>query len=250
LSVFATLNAIAYHLTESHHKCGGGEGDHMAKKVRNTKSGSSDSPSKKQSKRDKLAHRSTSPRRKHQESTRNRPSEPPARVRRAQRKRKSSTSKQSLLTSHRIERAEGVIADLLGNPSLSFTAATRKREVDPRWVLKHLGSKFRKDSSGRIKVKAINRRYKTLYKPTATPGASIPVVTKNKRERRLLGKWMGALNAAGRNHWSKMTKFPKGQKVGGVLLETDPNEVQAILLALAEEESPYEGLYRTIARPS
>ena len=61
---------------------------------------------------------------------------------------------------------------------------------------------------------------------------------------------MAALNAAGRDHWSKMMKFPKGQKVGGILLETDPNEVQAILLALAEEESPYEGLYRRIARPS
>jgi len=147
-------------------------------------------------------------------------------------------------------RAEGVVADMLGDPSLSFAAATRKRNVDRRWILKHLGSKFRKDSSGRIRVKAVNRRYKTLYKPTATPGVSIPVVTKNKRERRLLGKWMGALNAAGRNHWSEIMKFPKEQKVGGILLETDPNEVQAILLALAEEESPYEGLYRTIARPS
>ena len=95
-----------------------------------------------------------------------------------------------------------------------------------------------------------NQRHKTLYKPTAIPGVHDPVVTKNKRERRLLGKWMAALNAAGRNDWSKMSKFPKQQLVGGVLLETDPNEVQAILLALAEEESPYEGLYRAIARPS
>jgi len=167
-----------------------------------------------------------------------------------QSRRKSSASKQSILTSRRIERAEGVVADMLGDPSLSFTAATRKRNVDARWVLKHLGPKFRKDSSGRIRAKVSNRRHKTLYKPTAAPGVSIPVVTKNKRERQLLGKWMAALNAAGRDDWSTMSKFPKQQLIGGILLETDPSEVQAILLALAEEESPYEGLYRRIARPS
>jgi hypothetical protein len=223
----------------------------MAKKVRKSKSGSSDSLSKKKTGRS-LARLSSSSRNKNQQPVRNRPFQAPAITRRTQResKSKSLASKQSILTSHRIERAEGVVADLLGNPSLSFTAATRKRKVDPRWVLKHLGSKFRKDSSGRIRAKAINKRHRTLYKPTATPGVSIPVVTKSKRERRLLGKWMAALNAASRNHWSKMTKFPKGQKVGGVLLETDPNEVQAIALALAEEESPFEGLYRTIVRRS
>jgi hypothetical protein len=222
----------------------------MAKKVRKSKSGLSDSLSKKQSMGRELARLSSSTRNKNQELLRDRPFQAPATMRRrAQPEWKSLASKQSI-ASHRIERAEGVVADMLGNPSLSFTAATRKRSVDARWVLKHLGSKFRKDSSGRIRAKAINRRHKTLYKPTATPGVSIPVVTKNKQERRLLGKWMSALNAAGRNHWFKMMKFPKWQKVGGVLLETDPKEVQSILLALAEEESPYEGLYRRIVRPS
>jgi hypothetical protein len=218
----------------------------MAKKVRNNKSDSSDSLSTGRT----LARLSTSTRKKNKQSIRDRPFQARSIIRRAQPGRKSFVSKQSILTSHRTERAEGVVADMLGNPSLSFTAATRKRNVDARWVLKHVGSKFRKDSSGRIRAKVSNRRHKTLYKPTATPGVSIPVVTKNKRERRLLGKWMAALNAAGRNHWSKMMKFPKGQKVGGIFLETDPNEVQAILLALAEEESPFEGLYRRVARPS
>ena len=222
----------------------------MAKKVRNNKSRSSDSLSKKQSKGRSFAQLSTSSRNKNQQSKRDRPSQARSIVRRAQRRKKSSASKQSILTSHRMERGEAVVADMLGNPSLSFTAATRKHKVDPRWLQKHLGWKFQKDSSGRIRAKVSNQRHKTLYKPTAIPGVHDPVVTKNKRERRLLGKWMAALNAAGRNDWSKMSKFPKQQLVGGVLLETDPNEVQAILLALAEEESPYEGLYRTTARPS
>ena len=149
----------------------------------------------------------------------------------------------------RMKRSELVVADRLANPSLSFTAATRKRKVDPRWVLKHRGSKFRKDSSGRIRAKVRKARHKTLYKPTSTPGVSVPVVTKNRGERLLLGQWMAALNDAGRNDWSKMMRFPKEQMVGGILLETDPNEVQAILRALAEEESPFEGLYRTTVRP-
>jgi len=153
-----------------------------------------------------------------------------------------------LTREQRLERGERVLATMLHDPSLSFTATARKHKVDPRWVLKHLGWKFRKDSSGRIRAKVRNSRYKTLYKPTSTPGVSVPVVTKNKGERQQLGQWMAALNAARSNHWSRMARFPKGQYIGGVLLETDPKEVQEILLALAEQESPFEGLYRTIVR--
>ncbi len=156
----------------------------------------------------------------------------------------------STRSSQRLELGKRVIADMLGDPSLSFTAASRKWKVDSRWVRQHFSSDLRKDSSGRIRAKVRNPRHKTLYKPTATPGESIPVVTKSKRERRLLGQWMAALNAAGRGDWSKMRKFPKRKRIGGVLLETNPEDVQAILTALAEEESPFEGLYRATVRPS
>jgi hypothetical protein len=47
-----------------------------------------------------------------------------------------------------------------------------------------------------------------------------------------------------------MKKFPRRQVIGGVRLATGPKEVQRILTALAEEESPFEGLYRTIVRRS
>ncbi len=168
---------------------------------------------------------------------------------RKQRGRKPSADKQPTRSSQLFERGKRLVADMRGDPSLSFSSASRKWKLDSRWVRKNLGSEFEKDASGRVRVKVRNPRHKTLYKLTATPGVSVPVVTKSKRERRLLGKWMAALNAAGRNDWSKMRRFPKEQRVGGVLLETDPNEVQEILKALAEEESPYEGLYRAIARP-
>jgi hypothetical protein len=172
------------------------------------------------------------------------------RVGQKQRERKSIGAEQSIRASLRLQRGERVVKDMLRDPLLSFTAAARKRKVDPRWVLKHLGSKFEKDSSGRIRVEVHNARHKTLYKPTDTPGVSIPVITKNKRERQLLGNWMAAVDAAGRGDWSKMRRFPKRKRIGGILLETDSEEVQAILRALAEEESPFEGLYRAIVRPS
>lgn len=69
-------------------------------------------------------------------------------------------------------------------------------------------------------------------------------------ERRLVGRWMKALNAAGRGDFSQMDKFPRNKSIGGVRLPTNRTEVQRILEALAEKESPYERLYRTLARPS
>jgi hypothetical protein len=148
------------------------------------------------------------------------------------------------------EQGQRAIADMLGDPSLSFTAAARKWKVDRRWLRQNFGSDLQKDSSGRVKAKVRNPRYKTLYKPTAIPGMPVPVLTKSKRERLELGEWMAALNEAGRDDWSRIRKFPKGKRIGGVLLETDPKEVQAILEAIADEESPFEALYRAVARPS
>jgi len=151
--------------------------------------------------------------------------------------------------SQRVERGQRAIADMLGDSSLSFSSAARKWKLDRRWLREHFGSDLKKDSSGRIRAKVRNSRHKVLYKATATPGMPIPVVTKSKRERLLLGEWMAALNEAGRNYWSRIRKFPKGKRIGGVLLETDPTEIQQILEALADEESPFEALYRAVARP-
>jgi hypothetical protein len=147
-------------------------------------------------------------------------------------------------------RARQVLTDMLHDPSLTFTRAAHKRRIDPRTVLKHLRSGFRKDSSGRIKARAVTRNRKTLFVPWFEPGEVIPVPTRSKQERFLLGRWMAALNAAGRNDFSKMDKFPKNKRIGGILLPTKRAEVQQILVSLAEQESPFEGLYRTIVRRS
>jgi hypothetical protein len=164
--------------------------------------------------------------------------------------KKQSSRKRVSRTPPAQKRAEQVYSDMLRKPSLSFAQAARKRKVDRRTVLHHYGSDFEKDSSGRIKARPSGQKQQTLFIPGFEAGQEIPVPTKNASERRFVGRWMKALNAAGRNDFSQMDKFPRNKSIGGVRLPTNRNEVQRILKALAEKESPYEGLYRTLARPS
>ena len=142
------------------------------------------------------------------------------------------------------------MADMAADSSLAFTPTAHKRGLDPRWVLREFGSQLEKDSSGRIRAKVRSRRRKTLYIPTATPDVRTPVATRNQRERKKVGKWMAAINAARGGNFSKMKKLPRRLVIGGVRLETSPKKVQEILVAMAEQESPFEGLYRAMGRPS
>jgi hypothetical protein len=164
--------------------------------------------------------------------------------------KKKSSRKSSPRKSSIYKRASLVQQDMLRNPSLSFARALRRRKIDGRTVLHHFESDFEKDSSGRIKARSIGRRRQTLFIPGPEPSQDIPVPTKNASERRLVGRWMKSLNAAGRNDFSQMDKFPRNKSIGGVRLPTNRTEVQRILKALAEKESPFERLYRTLARPS
>ena len=163
-------------------------------------------------------------------------------------KRRKSSKSSHQLSTHK--RASLVRGDMLRDSSLSLTRAARRRKVDPRSVLKHFPTDFQKNSSGRLNVRRNYRSRETLYIPWFEPGEKIPVHTKNARERRFLGRWMAALNVAGRGDFSKMQKFPRDLTIGGVSIPTKKNEIQRILHSLAEAESPFEGLYRTLARPS
>lgn len=147
-------------------------------------------------------------------------------------------------------RAHQVETDMIDDPLLAFTRAAHRRRIDPRTVLKHLPGRFQKDSSGRIKARAVTGRRKILYIPWFKPGEVMPVPTKSKAERLLVGRWMTALNAARDGHFSKIDNFPKDTVIGGVRLPTRRTEIQQILKSLADRESPFEGLYCTIARRS
>jgi hypothetical protein len=139
---------------------------------------------------------------------------------------------------------------MLKDPSLSLTRASRRRQIDPRTARNYKPRWFRKDPSGRIRAYAVPRRQKILYIPWFEPGEVMPVPTKNKEERLVLGRWMAALNAAKHGDFSQIDKFPKNKRIGGVLLPTKHADIQRILRSLAEQESPFEGLYRTIVRRS
>ena len=178
----------------------------------------------------------------------------PAKNQRSARKQRSTKPiadkrAQSLDRLRRLKAGKRLVADITANPSLVFTPTAHKRGLDPRWVLKEFGSQLEKDSSGRIRAKKRSRNRKTLYIPTATPDVRTPVVTRNQRERKKVGKWMAAINAARGGNFSKMKKLPRKLVIGGVRLETSPKKVQEILVALAEQEAPFEGLYRAMVRP-
>jgi hypothetical protein len=168
--------------------------------------------------------------------------------RKASQQRKASPKKTRSFKSSTEKRVRQVRQDMRKDSSLSLARASRRRRIDPRTVLKHDPTGFRKDTSGRIRACAVPSRQKILYIPWFEPGEVKPIPTKSKAERLLVGRWMAALNSAGRNDWSKMNNFPRGKRVGGVLLPTNPAEIQQILKSLADKESPFEGLYRTIVR--
>jgi len=170
--------------------------------------------------------------------------------RKVSQERKPSPKKSRSSKSSTEKRVRQVRQDMRKNPSLSFTRASRRRGIDPRTVFKHDPTGFRKDASGRIRAYTVPSRQKILYIPWFEPGEVKPIPTKSNAERLLVGRWMAALNSAGRDDWSKMDRFPKGKRIGGVLLPTKRAEIQQILVSLADRESPFEGLYRTIVRRS
>ena len=58
-----------------------------------------------------------------------------------------------------------------------------------------------------------------------------------------MGEWFAAIKEAGRGDFTRLDKFPKGTFVGGVRLPTGHYEVQRILEAMENSESPFEQLY-------
>lgn len=150
----------------------------------------------------------------------------------------------------RLRKLERLLADMSAHPDLPFAVAARKWGLDRRWARIQLGSKLYMDSSGHLRVTRRDRRQRILYIPTATPGVRTPLATRNKQERKKVGRWITAVYAARDGDFFKLKKLPRRLVVGGVRLETSPERVQAILNALAEEESPFEGLYRAIVSRS
>jgi len=83
----------------------------------------------------------------------------------------------------------------------------------------------------------------TLHIPSTKPDVLIPIHTKSSKERSLIGQWFASIVEAGRGDFSRLNQFPKGIYIDGVRLPTGAYQVQKILEAMENSESPFERLY-------
>jgi hypothetical protein len=137
-----------------------------------------------------------------------------------------------------------VLSDLRRDPNLTFTQATKNREISPRTTWEKIGSQLKQERpGGRIRVTASDRIGVTMQIPSTRPDLLISIHTKSSKERYLVGEWIAALKEAGRGEFARLNRFPKGTFIDGVRLPTGRYEVQKILEALETSESPFERLY-------
>jgi hypothetical protein len=139
-----------------------------------------------------------------------------------------------------------VLSDLRRDAKLTLSQAARNREVSPRSIRKYIGSQLRQERpGGKLRVTTSDRLRATLHIPSTKPDVLIPIHTRGSKERYLVGEWFASIKEAGRGDFSRLNRFPKGTYIGGVRLPTGAYEVQKILEALENSESPFERLYAT-----
>jgi hypothetical protein len=139
-----------------------------------------------------------------------------------------------------------VLSDLRREPNLSLTQAAKNREINTRSVRKQIGSQLKQERpGGRIRATSSDRLRETLNIPSTKPGVLIPIHTRSSKERYLVGEWFASIIEAGRDDFSRLNRFPKRTYVGGVRLPTGVYEVQKMLEAMENSESPFERLYAT-----
>jgi len=139
-----------------------------------------------------------------------------------------------------------VLSDLRRDPKLTLTQAAKNREVSPRSIRKYIESQLKQERpGGKLRVTASDRLRATLHIPSTKPDVLIPIHTRSSMERYLVGEWFASIKEAGRGDFSRLNRFPKGTYIGGVRLPTGAYEVQKILEAIENSESPFERLYAT-----
>jgi len=137
-----------------------------------------------------------------------------------------------------------VLSDLRRDTKLTLSQAAKNREVSPRSIRKYIGSQLKQErSGGKLRVTSSDRLRATLHTPSTKPDVLIPIHTKSSKERYLVGEWFASIVEAGRGDFSRLNRFPKGTYIDGVRLPTGAYEVQKILEAMENSESPFERLY-------
>jgi hypothetical protein len=137
-----------------------------------------------------------------------------------------------------------VLSDLRRDLKLTLSQAAKNREISPRSIWKYIGSQLKRKRAGRgIRVTISDRLRATLRIPSTKPDVLIPIHTRSSKERYLVGEWFASIVEAGRGDFSRLNQFPKGIYIDGVRLPTGAYEVQKILEAMENSESPFERLY-------
>jgi hypothetical protein len=126
---------------------------------------------------------------------------------------------------------------------MSWSNAEKDSGVSVRTAQQYLPKAFFRDSRGRLQVRAYDRYVEKLQLPTAHPGKLRVVRAPGSPQRSLSGQWLNALKAAGHGDFGPIDAFPKDVIIDGYHLATEHDEVQRILEAQAESDSPLEELY-------
>lgn len=162
---------------------------------------------------------------------------------RASKSRRPNKGNASERSQTRRSRLLQVASDMRRDNTLAFTQACHNRGVNPQSRHRHVTALFYKDASGKVRPRKTDSYAQEISIPSTRPGVSIHFVARGSKERQLVGEWFAALKEAGGGDFTRLSTFPKGTFVDGVRLPTGAYEVQCILEAMEDSESPLEELY-------
>jgi len=131
----------------------------------------------------------------------------------------------------------------LRREGMSWRDAQEQSGITIRTAQRFFPTAFFRDSGGQLQVTGYDRYVEHLPLPTTQPGKLEIVRARGGQQRSLSGQWLNALKAAGRGDFGPIDAFPKGIVIDGYHLATDHDEVQRIVEAQAESDSPLEELY-------
>jgi len=126
---------------------------------------------------------------------------------------------------------------------MSWRDAEKYSGVSVRTAQRYLPKAFFRDSGERTQAATYDPYVERLQLPTVQPGQLRVVHARGSRQRSLSGQWLNALKAAGGGDFGPIDAFPKQSFIDGFHLVTEHEEVQRILEAQAESDSPLEELY-------
>lgn len=141
------------------------------------------------------------------------------------------------------ERTRSFILLRFRRTGMPWREAEKDAGIQARIAELYFPKAFFRDSRGRRQTRTYDRYVERLQLPTAQPGKLRVVRARGSHQRSLCGQWLNALKAAGRGDFGPIDAFPRDIVIDGYHLATEHDEVQRIVEAQAESDSPLEELY-------